>query len=277
MKKSSFSEENKYKLYRSVYDIIHPSISKKNISNYKIILDDNISPIRVFYPEKITINTSVIIFIPSSINLINNDVNYSKICKELSNKTNSIILGIDYNSSSENKFPNGLDECYEVVEYLYNALKKNNLDENNIILMGDSLGANIITKIINKGRKNKIYIKKAILVSLIVDKTDEIEKNKVNIIQLNKFKDFFTKYIDDKGVYNFPIDENNYEEYPEILLFVGAADPLYTKVISYYDKLKNNKVKINLNKITFADHNVLGNDDQDIKDELYKNILEFLN
>ena len=28
------------RLYRNLYDIIHPSISRKNISNYKIIFND---------------------------------------------------------------------------------------------------------------------------------------------------------------------------------------------------------------------------------------------
>ena len=276
MKTSSYSEEDKYKLYRTVYDIIHPSISKKNISNYKIILDDNIAPIRVFYPNKPTINTSIIIFIPSSIDLIDNDVNYAKICKEISTKTNSIILGIDYNSSSENKYPNGLNECYSVVKYLYNELKNNDVSENNIILMGDSIGSNIITEIINKGRKDKFYINKSILFSLIVDKTDDIEKNKVNVIQLNKFKDFFDNYIDNNE-FNYPTNENNFEDYPNTLLFVGAADPLYEKVKKYNDILKKNNVKIELIKITFADHKIIGNNDPDIKDEIYKNINEFLN
>ena len=49
-----FNEANKYNLYRSVKDILHPSISKKNVSNYNIIVSEDILPIQVFYPKKIT-------------------------------------------------------------------------------------------------------------------------------------------------------------------------------------------------------------------------------
>ena len=51
---NEFDEEIKYKLFRTVNEILHPTISKKNISDYKIIMDDDILPVRVFYPKKVT-------------------------------------------------------------------------------------------------------------------------------------------------------------------------------------------------------------------------------
>ena len=38
----NFCEIEKYKLYRTVHDLLHPTISKKNISNYKVVLDDKL-------------------------------------------------------------------------------------------------------------------------------------------------------------------------------------------------------------------------------------------
>ena len=277
MKNSSFSEDNTYKLYRDVYDIVHPSISKKNISNYSIVLKDDITPIRVFYPKKPTLDTSIILFVPSSTEIFTDKINYSKVCKDISKNTNSIVLGIDYNSSSNNTFNKCEKECYETIKYLYKELKKNKINEEKIILMGDSLGANIITSIIKKTKKNNLNISKVILTSIISDKTDDIEKNKVNVIQLNKFNEFFNNFIDKDSNFYYPISANNFEDYPKILLFTGAADPLYEKNKNYYEILKKNNVEVELIKITFADHNILNNNDQDIKDELYKNILEFLN
>ena len=277
MKNSSFSEDNTYKLYRDVYDIVHPSISKKNISNYSIVLKDDITPIRVFYPKKPTLDTSIVLFVPSSTKIFTDKINYSKVCKDISKNTNSIVLGIDYNSSSNSNFNNCKEECYKTIKYLYKELKKNKIKEDKIVLMGDSLGANIITSIINKIKEDNLNISKVILTSTISDKTDDIEKNKVNVIQLNKFKDFFDNFIDENSSFYYPIDENNFENYPKVLLFSGAADPLYEKIKNYYEILKKNNVEVELIKITFADHNILNNNDQDIKDELYKNILEFLN
>ena len=40
MKQNEFELEEKYKLYRTVKDLLHPTISKRNISNYKIVVDE---------------------------------------------------------------------------------------------------------------------------------------------------------------------------------------------------------------------------------------------
>ena len=50
----NFGEVEKYKLYRTVYEILHPTISKKNISNYKVVFDEKILPVLVYYPTKIS-------------------------------------------------------------------------------------------------------------------------------------------------------------------------------------------------------------------------------
>jgi hypothetical protein len=41
MKHNEFDNEEKYKLYRQVNELLHPTISKKNISNYRIIILKN--------------------------------------------------------------------------------------------------------------------------------------------------------------------------------------------------------------------------------------------
>ena len=59
----NFCEVEKYKLYRTVYDLLHPSISKKNISNYKVVLDEKLLPVMVFYPDKMSSSKSIIIYV----------------------------------------------------------------------------------------------------------------------------------------------------------------------------------------------------------------------
>ena len=55
-----FGTEDTYKLYRTVYEIIHPTISKKNISNYKIMMQEDLVPLRIFYPKKISKTSTTI-------------------------------------------------------------------------------------------------------------------------------------------------------------------------------------------------------------------------
>ena len=78
-----FGQEDTYKLYRTVYEIIHPTISKKNISNYKIILQEDLIPLRVFYPKKISKLEKAIIYIPGRAWVVSGIKSYSDVCQDL--------------------------------------------------------------------------------------------------------------------------------------------------------------------------------------------------
>ena len=62
IKENNFDRVERYKLYRSVKEIIHPTISKKNISRYIIVLKEELYPVRIFYPEKVTNIDKIIVF-----------------------------------------------------------------------------------------------------------------------------------------------------------------------------------------------------------------------
>ena len=53
----------KCNLYKSIREILHPSISKKNISNYKIIIDQDLLPLKVYYPKKVSNLNNILIYI----------------------------------------------------------------------------------------------------------------------------------------------------------------------------------------------------------------------
>ena len=79
----NFDSLIKYKLYRNVKDLIHPSISKRNISDYRIILNDNLLPVRVFYPKKVSNMKKVIIYIPGDGNVTDSYGKYTEISKSV--------------------------------------------------------------------------------------------------------------------------------------------------------------------------------------------------
>ena len=82
MFRDNFSSDEKYKLFRNMYEVIHPTISKRNISNYRIVLDENILPIRVFYPKILSTINSAILFVPGEGNISNCFGEYENIHKD---------------------------------------------------------------------------------------------------------------------------------------------------------------------------------------------------
>lgn len=286
---NDFDTENKYKLYRTVYEIIHPTISKKNISSYKIVLDDNLSPLRVFYPEKVSTISSVIIYIHGNSYVSGSINSYSKICKGIAKKCNKLVIAIDYKSDLGYKFPIGLNECYETIKYLYQELEKVNIDPNKIILMGDSTGGNIVVSITLKAREDKsIKISKEVLIYPVLSgdynkksKYQSIIKNSeldlLTVKHLNLFmKNYVNKKSDLKNPLISPLEETNYKDLPPTLIITGDLDPVRDEAIEYFDRLKKENIKTEHLNITFATHGFLNSNDEEIKKEFYTAVNKFM-
>ena len=94
-----------YKLYRNLKDIIVPSISRKNISNYKVVIDNDILPIEVYYPNKNIKLENIIIYIPR-------DNKTTNLYNDLAINTNNLVIVLDYDSNKKN--------YYNTIKYIYN-------------------------------------------------------------------------------------------------------------------------------------------------------------
>lgn len=137
------------KLYRNVADIINPSISRKNISDYKIVFNDELVPVQVYYPG-----------INSSLENISIYIHGREICndfyEEYAIKTNNIVIVIDYSRD------NYEEELEKITNYIIEELVKEKIKYENITLIGDFTGSDIIIELndkINKFNKmNKILI-----------------------------------------------------------------------------------------------------------------------
>ena len=266
MQKNEFDQETIYKLFRTVNEILHPTISKKNISDYKIILDEDVLPVRVYYPKKITSLDKVIIYIHGDGEVTNCLGEYSKVCKNFATKSNTLIIAIEYNELKEN-YMTIIDEVYKTIKYLYDKLIMNNIDEENIILMADSTGCHILSQINNKD----ISIKKEILF-YPVTKTNYTKEKLLNedfniglIENINKyFKNTISK--EDKLV------ESNQENVEKILVLVGNIDSLKEKIKEEY----SNKDNVLYQEISFSSHGFLNNMDKELSNEVFTVINKFI-
>lgn len=274
-----FDKEEKYKLYRSIREIIHPSISKMNISDYRIVIEEDILPLRIFYPKKVTNIDKVIIYIHGNGKITNCHEEYTKILKKMAIKTNSLVIAIDYKeyeniSSITNKL-------LKTIYYLYKELERNELKHENITLMGDSTGAYLIT-VINYLDKEKIISKEVLLyptLSLNYKSNTEYESINKNIIfnedLTNNFEEYYNNIKDnnmDDEKYK-PLDRNN-NDTPNTLLIVGNVDCVKDEVSKYKDLLKE---KAKYLEIPFLNHGFLKKMDKDIEEEFYKELNDYLN
>ncbi len=124
------------KLYRNVKDILNPSISRKNISNYQIIFKEELTPVRVFYPNINVDLNKIVIY-----------VHGREICpdfyEEYALKTNNIVILIDYSKE------HSLEDLEACIKFIIEELRKAKIDYSNISLVGDFTGADTILELID--------------------------------------------------------------------------------------------------------------------------------
>ena len=130
---NEFDKEEKYKLFRTVREILHPSISKKNISSYRIIITEELLPLRIYYPKKVGNIENVIIYIHGNGIVTECREMYSNILKNISIKTNHLVIAIDY-EEIKHKYKDMYQSIFDVVKYLYKELERNNIDNKKIMV-----------------------------------------------------------------------------------------------------------------------------------------------
>ena len=268
MRENDKKEDEKYKLYKSVREILHPAISKKNISNYKIILKEELLPIRIYYPKKVTNLEKIIIYVQGSKKVIKDD--YSKILSSLSKDLDRMVISIDYDD--EASIEEQIKSIYETFKYIYDGLNTNGLDTSRITLVGDSTGSTLILNFIDKMKKDKIEdVKLLLFYPALVDnnKVDDISPIDYEIV--NDIK----KYYQDKiGKNNLSIADllnkkySDNDSFPNTLIICGNVDPLLGKIKELDEKIDS----IDLKLVSFASHNFLKSKDKEIIKE-YKSIL----
>lgn len=282
----NFDTEKKYKLYRTVYEILHPTISKRNISNYKIILGDELLPVRAFYPKKVSNISKVMLFICGNGSITKCYGKYSDICKELALESDHLVIAIDYDEFINKKYDILYEKIYEMIKYLYKELLECGISDENITLCGDSTGANLVVSVTRRGiLENTFKVLKEILfyptTSLEYFGKTKIESllkdDSVSLELLGNLKNYYKKICYKKSDLNSeilcPLKIKKLDEFPRTLIFTGNVDVLKDEGFMYYEKFKNNSYV----EIPFYGHGFLCKDDFDMKKEVYLQINKFYN
>lgn len=279
---NDFGPEDTYRLYRTVYEIIHPTISKKNISNYKIMMQDNFIPLRIFYPKKISKIEKVIIYIHGKKWITNSTKTYSEVCTNIVNELDILVIALDYELKDKACYNEIVKKCFETIDYLYKGLKRVGIKSENIIAIADSVGASILTNIITSAKES--LVKKQILLYPVLDLSlsnkesyPSLErKNQLDETTIKHLKKFRDIYVDQK-TYKSPLQEKKYKNWPSTLIITGDLDPVRDEGIELFKRLfKENKKTQNLN-IKFASHGFLNDKDTETLEECFKEIKSFIN
>lgn len=202
------------KLYRNIHEIIHPSISRKNISEYRIIIKDELFPIQIFYPSKEIDLKKVLIYIHSK------EIDYDYY-QDLALKTKRIVLVIDYQDSKE--------KLIDTINYIINELNNNNIMNDSIGIMGDFDGASLILEV-NSSLVSSI--KKVLLSPTNLELEKYNTKNILIISNNEKQTNYENVCIIKESIYDFVHDIN-----------LATNEKIYYLIINYLEGVDKNDSK----------------------------------
>ena len=202
---NAFEKEERYKLYRTVREILHPTISKKNISEYKIIVDDNLLPLRIFYPQKVTNMNKVTIYIHGDTLLTNCKAKYAEISNKIALSTDNLVISIDSEELTNVTNKKYISKMYETTKYLIEELYTLNIV--NIKLLGDSTGS-----------------------TTILNFKDNLKKDNLNLKTILFYPVLSSKYITKKNKANKDIYDNS-------LIIIGSEDEYYEEIKIYTNNI----------------------------------------
>lgn len=277
----NFCGETKYKLYRSVYEIIHPTISKKNISNYKVILDEKLLPVLIFYPKRVSDIDSVIICVVGDGSVSGSYGKYADVCSRIAKESNKLVIAIDY-FVSKVKYPTTVNKVYKIIKFLYEELNKNNIDNDKIVLMGDSTGCKILGSTVVKLFSNSIMVDKIIMFYPIVkdDYTDYKWNDSCMNINFNldkKVNSYLKKYISKNSLVSCDLLEMVYfKDFPKTLVVTGDMDIFRDEGCLLAEEISKHVDGCKYINIKFASHGFLTCNDETIVKEAYDAIVNFV-
>ena len=169
---------------------------------------------------------------------------------------NAIVFAVDYRVAPEFKFPAAVNDSYNAFKWIAENGKNFGGDTGKIILLGNSAGANLVTVITHKAKKDGIVnkIKLQVLNGLAAD-LRPINMESSASYNENAMGYFQTKAMCYFAVENYapdqynnpevsPILYNDYKDLPPAVIINAEFDPLRDDGILYAAKLRSFNVKV---------------------------------
>lgn len=289
--RADVSIKKNYKLFRVLQKVINPSfINKKDYEDIVFELHDRSVKARVFKKVHGVENPKLIIFIHGGGWVTGSVDSYTNTCNELSNKTKRIVIAIDYRLAPEYPYPFGFNDCYEAINLIMKNLKALNLKEEDVCLMGDSAGGNLVAAVSLKARDTRNFcVKNQILLypALQTDYSNKtkyksvIENGKDYLLTQRQLQEYISLYITDpkqkNDPYVAPLKAKHLFFQPRTLIITSNNDPLRDEGKRYASRLKLYFNAVKYYNIEGAIHGFLSQPiGKKNKIEAYNKIIEFL-
>lgn len=161
-------------------------------------------------------------------------------------KYGAVVVALDYRLSLEAPYPAALEDCYVALQYLRTHADELGINENQIMLGGESAGGGLTAALCmyarDKGEINIAY--QMPLYPMLDDRdTDSSRDNRAPIWNTKRNHKAWEWYLGglsggDVPAYAAPARQTDYTNLPPAYTFVGDIEPFYCETLTYIENLK---------------------------------------
>ena len=249
---------NPWEAGRAFYEKFIPLAGEKEtvfqISEKELLNENHSIKLRIYRPNNDE-KSSVIIFFHGGWFNAGNLETHDTPLRQLANLSQTLIIAVDYRLAPEHPFPAGLDDCEFAVKWIIENASFLNINQNKIMIAGDSAGGALATTITRKFREIVIA---QILIYPVTD--NAMKTSSWNEFQNGPLLDlkggiqawdwYLYGSADQNNPDAVPILADDLKNLPPTFVAVAEYDPLKDEGIFYAEKLKanNNDTKLKLYK-----------------------------
>jgi acetyl esterase len=174
---------------------------------------------------------------------------YDEMCSMLANRSESIVISVDYRLSPEFQFPDPLHDCYTAAKWAFDNAKFLDADQDTILVAGDSAGGNLAAAVALMAKEKKgPQIAGQILIYPITDVTADLSKYSNDKFGPSKetMDWFYAQYLKNDSDAKNPLASPMYgelSELPPAVMVTAELDPLRDQDLLYAKKLEQGGVK----------------------------------
>ncbi|AGK96356.1 alpha/beta hydrolase [Clostridium pasteurianum] len=216
------------------------------------------TPIRVYYSEVKGIHP-VFIWIHGGGFVLGNIEVYDSICRKIANNVNCTVISIDYGLSPEHKFPEPVEECYQVVKWIFENAKELNINSDKIAIGGDSVGGTLSAVICQLSRERKEFsITYQVIINAMLDLLGQtkpksrVENAKGYRLTTKGIEWFVQQYLrnlsEAKNPLASPLLADNFEGLPAACIITSEYDPLRDEGEHYAQRLSESGIEVCLKR-----------------------------
>jgi len=241
--------------YMVTKEVLDYNIEKEKVfkvENIFVKSDEYQIPIRIYKPSDLS-NLPVVYYILGGAFMSGKIDDNDNICSFLTNNLNAIIVSVDYRKAPENKFPVGLNDTQEVLNWIHNNIQDFGGDNSKIVLMGHSSGANFVVSLCQNNKKSPLST--SIMAQVLINPVLDFRESHLGY---KDFKILFDMYLSDKkdsvNPLVSPLLAKEFSNLPTGIIMISENDYYKTDGVKYHSELKKNGIESNLYEIKNLGH-----------------------